>query len=195
MRVHVPHGIPAWAARDIGLRYNHPGAFMSYEAVNRLLVLVRDLVRNAVAEYEVGVDYDASAYASSDVSFNARIFRDGASADDLDDIDNELDRAEETGRLPARDVSHWFAARGMTEADARSVLFDIAETGVVPFGYRVEAVDWLRRKKVPVREWRERRQRGAHRNGDEDDLFNFRNIIQEVGEGGIRLGAVKPDRL
>lgn len=194
MSVRVPRGLPGWVAREIGLRSNRPGAFMSYESLNRLLVLAREGLRDVVAEYEVGVDYDASDYSSSDVSFNARIFREGANADDLDDIESELDRAEESGRIP-RDVSHWFAPRGMTEADARAVLFDIAESGVVPRGFRVEAVDWLRKRRVSVREWRERRKRGAGRGGDADDLFNFRNVIQEVGEGGIRLGAVKSNKL
>jgi hypothetical protein len=183
--------------REIGLKPSQRGGqFMSVEQTQRLIDAASAAMRNVVAEYEIGVDYDASDYSSSDVSFNARIFRVGATNDDIQDADDALAYFAERGVGPRGfNAGEWFAASGFTEADARSVLFDLAHSGVVPSGYVVESVDWLRRKRTSVREWQERRKRGAGRDGDEDDLFAFRNIIRDVGVGGIRIGAVKRDKL
>ena len=141
------------------------------------------------------MDYAASRYASSDVSFNARIFREGMNDDDTQDADDALAYFVERGQAPRGfDAARWFP-EPFTPSEAKDVLLEIAETGSTPIGYRIEAVDWRRDEKTSVAEWRRRRASRMARNGGEYDLFNFGNIIRDVGAPGIRVGAVKRNRL
>lgn len=192
----VPSGLPAWVRKGIALKPGQrAGAFMSAEQVQRLVDLAAQMLKDFVAEYEIGVDYSASRYASSDVSFNARIFRDGADDADIQDADDALAYFVERGRPPRGfDAARWFP-EPFTEFEAKDVLLDIAESGAAPAGYRIEAVDWRREEKTSIAEWRRRRTTGVARKGDEGDLFNFGNIIRDVGAYGIRIGAVKRNRL
>lgn len=111
------------------------------------------LEEEGALEIEVGVDYlEAEGWrhrqATSDVSFNARLFR--------------RDR------------------RPMTESEARAAMFAFAESGNFPRGIEARTVSWQDYK-------------GRTGRGTEDDLENFRAILQRVGDGGLRIGLVKED--
>lgn len=192
----MPKGVPravAVAIRAYHKRAPRAGQFISSKQAAALVDFARELQRDAVAEYEVGVDYSAKQYASSNVAFNARIYRRGRDAAHIRDVRRAMDTWLDTGRVPRGfDVMDWFDWQGgITEADARYVLMEIADTGMAPTGFVVEGVDWVRASHVSVETWRSRRRTGRSRDGDETDLFNFRDIIRSVGSYGLRLGAVK----
>lgn len=196
MSFRLPRGIPWWVREAAGVpRKARAGQFIAADVAQRLADAAHDILDVQVVEYEVGVDYDATAYASSDVSFNARVYRLGQTADDLADAIRALERFVDTGESPGFDAAEWFSWQPFTEREAREVIADFAYSGVVPSGYAIEAVDWRRKKHTSIREWQTRRASGQSRDGDPVDLFNFRNILLRVGAHGLRVGAVKPDKL
>lgn len=102
-------------------------------------------------EIEIGADYRAAKGRTSDVSFNARLFRkDG---------------------------------RPITESDARSAMYTFTDTGRMPSDIGCRSVTWSG--------WKGTRTR----TGRLSDLENFRAILMTVGDYGLRVGLVKPDRL
>jgi hypothetical protein len=114
------------------------------------------LVPVMAREWEIGVDYtEAAGYkhpkgASSDVSFNARLFRRGGKMLSEEDVREAMDRFAGYGDFP-EDIT------------ARTVRWE----------------DW----------------RGRERTGQAHELQNFRNILDAVGDEGVRVGAVKPEKL
>ena len=79
-------------------------------------------------------------------------------------------------------VLRWEDGTPITESDAREALQMFADAGVLPDGMECDAVSWAG--------WK-----GKERSGTVTDLENFRTILQAVGNYGVRVGLLKPDRL
>ena len=79
-------------------------------------------------------------------------------------------------------VLRWEDGTPITESDAREALQLFAQSGVLPDGMECDAVSWAG--------WK-----GKERHGSLADLENFRHILSSVGNYGVRVGLLKPDRL
>ena len=79
-------------------------------------------------------------------------------------------------------VLRWEDGTPITESDAREALQMFADASVLPDGMECDAVSWAG--------WK-----GKERSGTVTDLENFRTILQAVGNYGVRVGLLKPDKL
>ena len=79
-------------------------------------------------------------------------------------------------------VLRWEDGTPITESDAREAVQMFAHSGVLPDGMECDAVSWAG--------WK-----GKARNGSLADLETFRHILGSVGNYGVRVGLLKPDRL
>lgn len=81
------------------------------------------------------------------------------------------------------------AHKPLTESQVREAMDFYASTGEL--SYRTSrGRHRLKAKAVNWQNWK-----GAEREGSESDLENFRAILQTVGDGGLRVGGVKPDKM
>jgi hypothetical protein len=118
------------------------------------------LEEEGALEIEIGVDYvEAEGWYhdqghTSDVAFNARLFR--------------------------RDGGP------ITESDARAAMLHLGDTGHLPDEIDVRTVTWQPWQMIGTKK---------KRYGTKSDLDNFRDILQRVGDSGLRIGLVKPDEL
>lgn len=91
-------------------------------------------------------------------------------------------RKGKTADVSFNAVLRWEDGQPITESDARMALMQFASSGTLPIGMACDTVSWAG--------WK-----GREREGSEADLANFRHILAHVGDHGVRVGLLKPERM